>query len=551
LKNGTAVWPLLVALVLSATYFLPIHSINLVSNEAAWSTQGCFKADSVYPSTQFGKEISHLDRRDLRLWGSWCESDKSTGALYSPIFEAPRILELLIAGYAGNPGLAMFLEREDDHSRFPLPVGRQPRERWEKFQWWIPAHTQGHNVRLVALDNATASWLGVSSPRTISLAGLLEQQLRSSLLPILIFLAQLALFLWPGFVLASWLAAQRTIPTIYLVIIVIVTGAALGYLAFWAFFFLKLLGKIFCYGAYALSATMLFSSVRSKFALKATAKQVAEPLLYTTLAGLCYLCFFFLFVDPAQASIYASERFFVEIFPGDNVIPHILAEKIYSREPVRPFCCGDWLSSDRPPLEAGIVLLERLFPLTKNIDLRYELLTSAIQCFWICGVWCLLKALDTPVRRIRQVLGFLIFSGFLFFNSVYTWPKLLAAAMLLFVMAILLQVLRTRQVMTNLEALIAATCLGLALMSHPGCAFSLAGVVILPLWFRRLFPLKRFALAAAVVLAFYLPWSAYQKYVDPPGNRLLKIHLAGVLAIDSRSIWATQWVRSYVINGRM
>jgi hypothetical protein len=323
------------------------------------------------------------------------------------------------------------------------------------------------------------------------------------------------------------------------VIIVIVTGAALGYLAFWAFFFLKLLGKIFCYGAYALSATVLFSSVRSKFALKATAKQVAEPLLYTTLAGLCYLCFFFLFVDPAQASIYASERFFVEIFPGDNVIPHILAEKIYSREPVRPFCCGDWLSSDRPPLEAGIVLLERLFPLTKNIDLRYELLTSGIQCFWICGVWCLLKALDTPVRRIRQVLGFLTFSGFLFFNSVYTWPKLLAAAMLMFVMAILFQVLRTRQVMTNLEALIAATCLGLALMSHPGCAFSLAGVVILPLWFRRLFPLKRFALAAAVVLAFYLPWSAYQKYVDPPGNRLLKIHLAGVLAIDSRSIWAT------------
>ena len=196
-------------------------------------------------------------------------------------------------------------------------------------------------------------------------------------------------------------------------IIVIVTGAALGYLAFWAFFFLKLLGKIFCYGAYALSATMLFSSVRSKFALKATAKQVAEPLLYTTLAGLCYLCFFFLFVDPAQASIYASERFFVEIFPGDNVIPHILAEKIYSREPVRPFCCGDWLSSDLLLLEAGIVLLERLFPLTKNIDLRYELLTSAIQCFWICGVWCLLKALDTPVRRCKtRVSDFLGFSVF-------------------------------------------------------------------------------------------------------------------------------------------
>jgi hypothetical protein len=279
--------------------------------------------------------------------------------------------------------------------------------------------------------------------------------------------------------------------------------------------------------------------VRSKIALKATAKRVGEPLFYTTLAGLCYLCFFFLFTDPSRASIFASERFFVDIFPGDNVVPHIFAEKIYLREPLRPFCCGDVLSSDRPPLEAGIVLLERLFPLTKDIDLRYELLTSAIQCFWICGVWCLLKALAAPDRQIGQVLGFLIFSGFLFFNSVYTWPKLLAAALLLFVMAILFQALRTRQPTTNFEAVIAASCLGLALMSHPGCAFSLAGVAIPALWFRQIFPWRQIALAAAIVAAFCLPWSAYQKYVDPPGNRLLKTHLAGVLSVDSRSTWQT------------
>jgi len=38
-------------------------------------------------------------------------------------------------------------------------------------------------------------------------------------------------------------------------------------------------------------------------------------------------------------------------------------------------------------------------------------------------------------------------------------------------------------------------------------------------------------MALAIVVVFYLPWSAYQKYVDPPGNRLLKIHLAGVIPV--------------------
>jgi hypothetical protein len=36
-----------------------------------------------------------------------------------------------------------------------------------------------------------------------------------------------------------------------------------------------------------------------------------------------------------------------------------------------------------------------------------------------------------------------------------------------------------------------------------------------------------------------LPWSAYQRLYDPPGNRLLKYHLAGAHALDPRSLWQT------------
>jgi hypothetical protein len=40
-----------------------------------------------------------------------------------------------------------------------------------------------------------------------------------------------------------------------------------------------------------------------------------------------------------------------------------------------------------------------------------------------------------------------------------------------------------------------------------------------------------------IVLAFVLPWTAYQKFVDPPGDRLIKWHLAGHPPPDSLTAW--------------
>jgi hypothetical protein len=77
----------------------------------------------------------------------------------------------------------------------------------------------------------------------------------------------------------------------------------------------------------------------------------------------------------------------------------------------------------------------------------------------------------------------------------------------------------------------------LALMAHPGSVFSLAIFAVLLVRLRRFFALRQVAMGLLIVMAFYLPWSAYQKFVDPPGNRLLKMHLGGVGPIDSRTAW--------------
>ena len=536
-----------VFLIVAALFLLlPIRGVNLTQSTAGWTAQGCFATTALYPGTFFDRQISAHERQGVTLWGSYCTSDADTGELRSAIFPAPKILELFVAGYLGRPdrpGLKLFLERQDNHQLIPLPSRRQPGVRWVKLHWWLPQDVRNQPVRLVAVDQETGSggWLAVANPRSLSVTNFYRQQLKSWVKTTETYLFQLALFLLPGFAAACALTVKRTsaFAPIYLVIIVVVTGATLGYLAFWEFFFSKGLGQFCSFAVYLISAAVLITpKLTPRSVIKATLIRIREPFLWATLAGLCYTSFYFAFSDPFERDVwYASDRFFADILPADNVIPAIFADRIYDRKPVRPFCCGDWLSSDRPPLQTGIVLMERPLALMENTETRYHLLGTALQCCWICGVWCLLTALGTQRKYFRPVIGFLIFSGFLFYNSVYVWPKMLAATCILFLFSVLIALTRDNRALTYFENALAAICLGCALMSHPGSVFSLAALGVLLIRIRRLIAIRQAVLALVIVIAFYAPWTAYQKYVDPPGNRLLKMHLGGIVPIDSRTTW--------------
>jgi hypothetical protein len=249
-----------------------------------------------------------------------------------------------------------------------------------------------------------------------------------------------------------------------------------------------------------------------------------------------------MFSDPFHSGTdLANVRFFDTVQPGDNLIPLFFADKIYGHRPVSPICCGDWLSSDRPPLQAGIFLLQRPLRVIGNLGLHYQVFGTAVQCLFICGVWVLLKAMGASERRIVQALGFLIFSGFMFYNCVYVWPKLLAATFVLFTLALLLQASAESRSLTRYEALLAAASFSVAVLAHPGSLFSMPALLWLWLSNAKDTPLITYVWAGLcsllIGLAFAAPWIAYQRFYDPPGNRLVKMHLAGVMAIDSRSTW--------------
>jgi hypothetical protein len=359
----------------------------------------------------------------------------------------------------------------------------------------------------------------------------------SGLGSLLLYALDLALFLLPGFAVALIVSARRKWCGERALMMTIVGSAALGYVAFWAYFGSRTLGRAFSYVVLAAAVAITAAILRQPSA-RAVARSIAVPVGYVAAVGACYTCLLFLYQDPwSSGAEVANVRFFSSEAPGDNRIPLIFAERIYAHQPVEPFCCGDWRSSDRPPLQAGIFLLQRPFKLFGNVRLNYQLLGTGLQCLWICGVWILLKSLGAFSQEIRMVLGFLVFWAFLFYNSVYVWPKLMAAALVLFTIGTLIEAWRKARQVTWFETGLAASSFGLAMLAHPGCVFTTPALIMIALRNRRFWTAQKLITGTALIAVMFAPWIAYQKFYDPPGNRLVKMHLAGVSEVDSRSTW--------------
>ena len=242
-------------------------------------------------------------------------------------------------------------------------------------------------------------------------------QLPHAVLVLFLFLLDFGLFLLPGFAVALSLFARRQMTALLTIVTVVASSASFGYVAFWAFFLSRTLGQCFCAAVYIIALLQIVRSLFRDRRVGTLLRLLRTPLLYTGLTGLLYTSLLFSFSDPvASREFLAGQRFFREARSGDNLIPLILADRIYGHRALRPFCCGDWLSSDRPPLQSGIFLLERPLRVLAGTGLHYQALSTGLQCLWVCGVWCLLVALGTEQPCIRLAIMFLSFSGFLFYK---------------------------------------------------------------------------------------------------------------------------------------
>jgi hypothetical protein len=154
------------------------------------------------------------------------------------------------------------------------------------------------------------------------------------------------------------------------------------------------------------------------------------------------------------------------------------------------------------------------------------------------GDWAVLAAvgLSSSARRLAMLACCLLPTAIL--NTFYVWPKMMAVGYLMLVFALVFCFRPARELERKLAGILLGAAAALAILSHGTSFFALIGFGAVAL-VARPWPLWRPALRGlAVLAAIYAPWMVYQNVLDPPGNRLLKWHLAGVEPIDARGFVA-------------
>ena len=176
------------------------------------------------------------------------------------------------------------------------------------------------------------------------------------------------------------------------------SGAA-AMLTFWAYYADPLIGENLSYlvvfGSVAISAWILFSRDLDSRLLR----RLGTPLALWALGSTFLVFFGFLHGGTDNPLGTAATRSLVQL-PSDNAIPSFFAEWFFQHghhgtPPVFP---GEWLASDRPPLQVGYVLAQRPFG-WDSTGLHYQVLGVILQQLWIVGLWALLLAARVGRRQ--------------------------------------------------------------------------------------------------------------------------------------------------------
>ncbi len=359
--------------------------------------------------------------------------------------------------------------------------------------------------------------------------------------------------LWtPSSLLVRRLGGSEGQPTPFSDVFTLIVAAAASYLAFWVYLISPLLGAL---GSYLVLGTgVAWPLWTYRHRLAGMGELFSVPVRITFLFGLLYLSGSSMFGGVDKASTWfvpeafedpAASLFWLNPRSIDSLIPLKFAYAVAHDDPLRgDIRFGIWQFSDRPPLQTGSLLL--FWPLTKVFGCSIVGLAIGVllQVQWVLAVFALAWALGSAWRRAEFVVLTVGTAGFVYFSSVYVWPKLLAGGLWLAALVPLVRAWQERRAPRLTEAMLAASGSTLALLAHGSIGFSLLPTAMVALAYRP-FRSWRFWLPGVVVaLAIYLPWIGYQRFADPPGDHCLRLMFAGVLDSDDRS-WTTTVAKAY------
>jgi hypothetical protein len=306
-----------------------------------------------------------------------------------------------------------------------------------------------------------------------------------------------------------------------------------GYAVFWLWF-LPRLGRLTALLIPALSLlALVYLVARLDRPARRILRTLVPPILLCGTFSVFVLSVGFLYGGMAQPFETAANRFSHPL-PTDNQLPWRFAEGLWQNHIPKPLY-GDWSSSDRPPLQAGLSLAQERF-YSRDRQLTALITGVVAQSTCMLALWLFLLAADIEPAAVMVVLVACLSSGFVLVNTFFTWPKLLAAAYTIGALAVLFNRKAAEVAKSNWASALCGTLVALALLSHGGAAFAFIGAALTLCALRVRLPVRGIAVLLATALLVYLPWTLYQKCYDPPGDRLLKLHLAGIYKVDSRPL---------------
>lgn len=350
---------------------------------------------------------------------------------------------------------------------------------------------------------------------------------------LLLLVARLVLTGLP-LVAATLYAARRGVRQVpVLLAIGLAASGGVAVLGFWSYYGDPLAGETFSYLVLFGSILLVGWSLLGGHLDRALLGRLATPLVLWALGSTFLLLLGFVHGGSESPLAMATTRFSHPL-PGDNAIPIFFADWFFQHghQGVPPIFPGEWLVSDRPPLQIGYVLSQRAFGWDAN-GLNYQVLGVVLQQLWIVGLWALLVA--ARVGRVTRGLAMFtaLVSPLAIVNGFFVWPKLLPAAMLLAVAALVMTPLWPELRRSPWTAVLIGALCALAMLGHGSSVFGIVPLAAIAAY-RGLPSWRWVGVAVAVGIALMAPWSAFQKYDSPPGNRLAKWTLAGVPEIDER-----------------
>lgn len=255
--------------------------------------------------------------------------------------------------------------------------------------------------------------------------------------------------------------------------------------------------------------------------------------IFSTLV-LLILCMYIHTSDPINL---ASGRLLNGYLASDNSLPWIFSKEIlFNNNILFPkYLFADWLSSDRPPMLQAILLpsVSIFFGSNPTFNGRelnsVNFIVSAITLNTFIFIFLneLIKKFHNKNNSIFLTLSILFMPLFLI-NIVFTWPKILSTIFLIIIFLFLYDIKDVNKFFNKYFYIALAVIF--SFLSHGNSIYFIFAFGLLSL--RKFFYyFKHFYL----LFIFYGPWFIYQKFIVPPGDRLIKYHLADVQKVTNNS----------------